>query len=250
MKLHEFKEEEPQMISPTDKNAVEKTTKEDRIAGGIHVHRKLSLALLAAAAIAQAGQVVDIDSQKWGCNQCSGPQNVNPGTAVTPFYTGGATGLLQLTLGAGTYTIANADPLGTDYYSAWNFQGYPSTGNWAWSFMIANDATDKVLMDDYIGAVQATQLAMSDLTGQATYDGQSPGTLLPATSTAGFTDTLTLSVTTTLDFFVDDYALGDNGGGVALSITPVTPSSVPEPGTVGGTLAGLALLAIAVRRRA
>jgi hypothetical protein len=208
------------------------------------------LALLAFALVARASTIVDIDAQKWGCSQCSGPQNINPGTTISPFYTGGATGLLQLTLGAGSYTITNADPDGTDYYSAWNFEGYPSSGNWAWSFVVANASTNIVLLDDYVAGVEGTQSAMADLTGTTTWDGQSPGTELSATTTAGFRDTLTLSSTTTLDFLIDDYDLGDNGGGVALDITANGVSSVPEPGTIMLTLAGLAALAIRSRRRA
>ncbi len=194
---------------------------------------------LFAAGLAQAGTVIDIDATKYGCSQCNGPTNVEPGTTVNPFFTGGASSLLQLTLGPGTYTITNADPNGTDYFSAWNFQGYPTSGNWVWSFMVADDATDKILMDDFVTAIEPTQSAMSNLTGTMTFDGM---TQLAGTSTAGFTDTLTLASTKTLDFFIDDFALGDNGGGVALNISG--QSAAPEPGTAGLLLGALAALGI------
>jgi len=195
---------------------------------------------LFGVALAQAGTVVDIDSQKWGCNQCNGPQNIEPGTVVTPFFTGGANSLLQLTLGPGTYTFTNADPNGTDYFSAWNFQGYPNSGNWVWSFVVANDANDTVLMDDFVSTIQGTQAAMSNLTGTTTFNG---ATQLSGTSTAGFTDSLTLGSTTTLDFFIDDYALGDNGGGVALNISGGA-TGAPEPGTAAMIVGALALLGL------
>lgn len=86
--------------------------------------------------------------------------------------------------------------------------------------------------------------AISNHTGTTSYDGN---TLPPATSTAGFTDTLTLSKTTTLDFFVDDYYLPDNTGGVSLLISSST--AIPEPASIALTLAGLVVFAMARRKR-
>ena len=193
---------------------------------------------LFSIALAHAGTVIDIDAMKYGCSQCNSPTNIEPGTTVSPFFTGGASSLLQLTLGPGTYTITNADPNGSDYFSAWNFNGYPTSGNWVWSFVVANSATDQVLMDDFVSPIEGTQSAMSNLTGTTTFDGL---TQLSATSTAGFTDTLTLASITTLDFFIDDFALGDNGGGVALNISGQT-SGAPEPGTAAMLLGALVVL--------
>ena len=91
-------------------------------------------AILGAAALAiiypvtSNAAVIDISAgpNGWGCSQCSGPQNVLPGTVVN-LVNAGESGPLQLTLGPGNYTITNASTTGT--YSAWNFEGYPNSGN-------------------------------------------------------------------------------------------------------------------------
>jgi len=184
--------------------------------------------------------VVDIDSTVSGCSVCAGVADVTPGTFLSDIYSP-----VQLTLGPGTYTITNAATTG--YYSAWNFEGYPTSTNWVWSFVMAADngtgTAGTVILDDYIAGVYNTQALAAGATGIATYDDL---TVLSGTSTAGFTDMFTLSSTTTLDFMIDDYILDDNGGGVALQITPAT--GTPEPASVGLTLAGLAGLAVARRR--
>jgi hypothetical protein len=198
---------------------------------------KIACSLIALAACASAGSVtIDISATQDGCSQCNSPQNILPGTVLTDIFTP----KLQLTLGPGTYTITNGDTTPGDTYSAWNFQGPVST-NWVWSFVVANNSTGVVLMDDYIAGVFATQALAAGATGIATYDGN---TLLSGTSTAGFVDTLTLASTTTLDFFVDDYYLGDNAGGAAVTVTGNgIGATAPEPSALiplGAALLGLA----------
>jgi hypothetical protein len=202
---------------------------------------------------AQAG-VIDINATVSGCSQCSGVSQVTPGTTITDLYSP-----VQVVLGAGTYSVTNAATTGM--YSAWNFEG-PVSSNWVWSFVAAIDTgggTGTSLLDDYIGGtasypngVYATQALAAGATGISTYDDL---TTLSGTSTAGFVDSFTLASTKTVDFFIDDYGLGDNAGGIALNVTcasgacaSVTQSAVPEPGSIGLTLAGLTGFAMAIRR--
>jgi hypothetical protein len=207
---------------------------------------KCALAIAALAgccSVANAG-IITIDAQVNGASTASGgPQNpdVLPGAFLPDIYSPKN----QLTLSAGTYLITNGATSG--YYSAWNFEGYPSSPNWVWSFLIADDATSKVLVDGFVLGIQSTQAGMASLTGTTTWDGN---TQLSATSTQGFTDTMTLTHTTTLDFLIDDYFLGDNGGGVTLDIAPLA-SSVPVPSTIAllGVAAVIGICYSALRRR-
>jgi hypothetical protein len=120
-----------------------------------------------------------IDSQVNGASTASrGPQDpdVLPGAILPDIYSPKN----QLTLGAGTYVITNGATSG--YFSGWNFQGYPGSPNWVWSFLIADDATGKVRIDDYVSGVQPNQAAIAGLTGVTTWDGH---TQLSGTSTQG-----------------------------------------------------------------
>jgi hypothetical protein len=162
-----------------------------------------------------------------------------PGTTVNLIHPG-EPGLLQLTLGPGTYSITNAATSGT--FEAWNFEGFPSSPNWVWSFLIGSDngnGTATILKSDYVSGVFSTPDLAAAATGITTWDWQ---TQLSGTSTKGFHDTLTLGATTTLDFFIDDYFLPDNGGGVALDIKPISP--VPLPAGLPLFAAGLGTLGL------
>jgi hypothetical protein len=70
--------------------------------------------LFAIASVATSSSaIIDISSgpNGWGCSQCNDPNNVPPGTLVN-LVNAGETGPLQLTFGAGTYTITNAATTG------------------------------------------------------------------------------------------------------------------------------------------
>jgi hypothetical protein len=199
----------------------------------------VAMVLLAECTAANTITVV-IDAKVDGAASASGGPNVPdvlPGAALVNIYSPKD----QLTLGPGTYVITNGATSG--YYSAWNYEGYPSSPNWAWSFLIADDATSTVLVDGYVGAGQPTQAAMAGLVGTTTWDGL---TQLSATSTADFSATMTLTHATTLDFLIDDYDLVDNGGGVTLNITGI--SGVPEPNAPLLLASGLILVVACAAR--
>jgi hypothetical protein len=205
--------------------------------------KKLAFSILTIAlcGTASAGTIIDILGTVSGCNSCNAPTSIEPGTT---FASSTLQSPVTQSFAAGTYTVTNADPLsagGTpDTYSAWAFNGSGNGGNWVWSFVVASVSagTATILMDDYTNEIEPTQSAQALLTGTTDWDGT---TQLASTSTAGFTDTLTLPSATTLYFFIDDYYLPDNAGGVALNVTP--SSSTPEPAAflpLGTALLGLA----------
>ncbi len=199
------------------------------------MHTFLAPALLATLLSGTAAHATDvfIDAQQNGSYVAGGPQFLLPGTTAQPFNP------TQLTLDAGTYTITNAATSG--YFSGWNFnsggQFLNATSNWVWGFEMAEHGGN-ILLDVYADPVLGSQASVAALTGSSFHDGN---TLLDTTSTAGYHQTFTLAQTTTLDFYVDDYnwGLGDNYGGVALTIT-----AVPEPAPVALMLAGLLVLGL------
>jgi len=210
--------------------------------------RFLGMALVAASMSAQAVEVdISAGPSGWGCTTCYGGFNnsdVAPGTTVT-LVNAGESGPLQLRLAAGTYTITNAQTSGP--FSAWNFEGYPSSPNWAWSYIVGadnGDGTATIVQTGGVLGTAATQAEEAALTGTVTASYQTP---LPGTTTAGYTNTLTLANATTLDFFIDDGYLADNGGGVALNIEP-QPSAVPEPGGSTLLIAGVGMVCWLARR--
>jgi hypothetical protein len=180
-----------------------------------------------------------------GCTVCfGGPLVLSPGETVTLDNEG--VGALQRTLGPGTYSITNAATSGN--FSAWRYDGGGS--DWAWNFVIGadnGDNTANVLDVGWVDAPLPSQSEVADATDVATY--RFDTVLDPHGSTAGYSDTLTLTATTTLDFFVVDGYLPDNIGGVALEIDPVGVSpAAPELSTWSMLLLGFAGLGFACYR--
>jgi len=187
------------------------------------------IVLLSFAGSAASALIINLSATTTGCNECAGGL-AGPGTVQGAIVT--LINPVQVTLGPGTYVITNAatvngvEPGANPNFLAYNFQaGNPS--GWAWSFLVATDngnGTGTMLKFDYAAGTNSTQLGKAGETGIVTGD---YSTILPSTTTAGFIDTLVLGQTTVLDFFIDDYYLPDNDGGVAIKIV-----AMPEPRTI------------------
>jgi hypothetical protein len=205
--------------------------------------------LLAATAISSAAATVTLTATANYCGlACTGVQNLLPGTTVT-----GLVSPVSLTLSPGTYIITNAD---TPYSSgasneAWNYNTTLSS-SWVWAFAVSTTA-GVVLLDDYVGTAAGTiqTFATADLAASAsgikTFDGL---TLLSATTTAGFSDTLIITGTgtTTVNFFIPDSVVTDDAGGIALNVA-LQSTGAPEPAIPLLIGTGLAALALYRRKR-
>lgn len=160
----------------------------------------LAMGLFLATTGAAHAMVINIDATLSGCTPCNGSPHPAVGDILTSIIYP-----TQLTLGPGTYTVTNgiASVGANPSYSAWRWNGDLGY-NWTWSFVIANDANKKVLMDGCCPSVSfPTQSAAAlDSFGQ------------------NFSQVFTLAQQTTLDFVIEDYYPPDNAGGVALLITP------------------------------
>ena len=162
------------------------------------------------------------------------PQNGQnaPGDSAVPVGT-----LTQLVIEPGTYTITNATglPGANPDYTAWQFNTNP---NWVWSFVIADDATDTVLLAGVAGTENGTGI----------WSTKAEVVMQP--SVQNFMATLTLTDTTTLNFGIRDHFVDDNAGGISLNI-----EAVPEPSSALLSMMALAALLHAMtnlqrRRRA
>ena len=122
--------------------------------------------------------------------------------------------LNQLTLDAGL--IRSRTPrvcLVNPGFTAWRING---GSEWAWNYVIANNATNTVLLFEGAAGKRHRHLEhQSQVAAQ--------------TSVQNDLRTLTLAVPTTLNFMVLDYFLADNADGVALHIeSESTASDVPN----------------------
>ena len=214
--------------------------------------------LLAATAISSAAtfQVV-LDATKQGA-VFSG--FVLPGGTVTsvdsPVLGNSTTPGSQFLLPAGTYTITDGDTSTTG--SAWDYSTAATGPAWLWDFAVVQDSNDTVLLRDYIGTSGSTLAFFASRTAaaqaQATttnkfYGGVNGTTVLSATSTTSFSETLTLGTATLVDFIIPDGVITDNLGGMTLTLTQ-NQTGVPEPASFFLVAGVLAAGCLRLRRRA
>ncbi|HEX4414727.1 MAG TPA: PEP-CTERM sorting domain-containing protein [Lacipirellulaceae bacterium] len=160
-----------------------------------------------------------------------------------PFFTGGATALLEYTIQPGTYTFRLTNPtlaaaqfstltggqLG-QIYTAWSYN-YP----WATDYMVFDSAaaTDASLPQLFSGAITPpAQLPGFGSADAAFNNAEKEGFANEIFDSPGgrYTGTVKLqrsfATATTLIFVVPDNALGDNTGGISIVIAPATSTGV------------------------
>jgi hypothetical protein len=209
---------------------------------------KLSLSVLAMgltmlAATARAG-VININATANGEQIGDGSCNPCNGALIAP---------VQVILGPGSYTITDAWSTTSGLepgalYDAWNFEaGNGDAWVWHWK-LLSDDGSD----GSTITPANYASFLLFDVDSTQEFTTE----LAAATLGAGTAATdLVIASTTTLDFVVNDYGLSDNAGGVSLDIECTSgaclsaTTGVPEPASIGLTLAGLVGLAMAWRQR-
>jgi hypothetical protein len=167
--------------------------------------------------------IINIDATRYGFAFPTDPAPT-PGQTITPITNPPGQPLNQMTFAAGTYQITNGTgrPGADSNFTGWRFNSNP---NWVWNFVIADNATNKVVFYGEADGVQGTQAAIA---------------AQPAVQ--NYLATFTLPATTTLNFMIRDYFLPDNAGGMALNL-----QLIPEPS--GGVLVLVATMFVGRRSR-
>jgi hypothetical protein len=182
---------------------------------------------------AEAQQVVNISATQNG--EDTGGVNCSvacEGALIDP---------VQVTLGPGTYSITDAYSTSTGLaagalYDAWNY-----SSGWVWHW--------KALLDDGSGGSTInpsnySNYLLLDVDPTQVFGSEADAAAFGASTPA---QTFTLNSTTTVDFVVNDYFLGDNTGGVSLLLSSV--SSLPEPSTWAMMLIGFGAVGFALKKQ-
>ncbi|MBO9669430.1 MAG: PEP-CTERM sorting domain-containing protein [Sphingobium sp.] len=187
-----------------------------------------AIAILAAATLPAAANadIININGAITGCTTCNGVHPV-AGDTVGDFISP-----VLVTFGPGTYTVTNGVGQQGAAYDVWNFNtGNPY--NWIWSFIIADAATHKVVLDSLPDPNAFTGL--HDDVANAAY-------------ALNYSGTFTLASTTQLAFFTEDYYPPDNAGGVSLNVSLKSVNgAVPEPASWALMICGLGFAGAAMR---
>ena len=194
----------------------------------------LSLMFVSGGATMAQSKIVNINARVSGCTNASGAcdsaaEHLPPGTHVQLISP------VNVSLPAGTYRISNAGKAGR--YNGWRIN---SDNWWVWNFGIAvkqGSRSGTLLYVAYAGGdYRSTKngipsgmyTSLKGISGSngPIYGGPGgPNAAVPRLAKAGgpngYADTLTLRAPATLSFFILDYYVDDNAGGVSLRIDPV-----------------------------
>jgi PEP-CTERM motif len=239
----------------------------------------LTAGLLGSAASAQVltadlpsnTYIVNVSGTQYGAGASSGSPFGSQSFWYQPFFTGGATSLLSLTLAPGTYSFTLVDPHDasvlypsltsgdlSQIFTSWTYNSPFTTSYLVFNSTAASNPSEHQLFSggNFAGTFYFSAQASYDAMVAAGDASQlQTGAAGGRDDLATFQTSYTFASTTTLDFAVPDSGLFDNGGGVSIlvrNLAPTVPSGlvpVPEPSTYG--FIGAALLGglVAVRRR-
>jgi hypothetical protein len=182
----------------------------------------LLVSLLAAAPAIAAGssaQIVNISATTSGCTSAAHACD-NAADHLPPGATIRLISPKTLTLDAGTYRLSYAGPDGR--YRGWRIN---REQQWVWNFGIAVNLGGGKGQLLYVAIASGIHPSLDALIASrdAIVAGRGgPNAKLPRISKSGgpthYTDTLTLPAKTKLSFFVLDYDVTDNAGGVSIRL--------------------------------
>lgn len=196
----------------------------------------LALCLLAAAAgpVEAQARIVNIDAKVSGCTNASkacdsAAEHLPPRTKVQLISP------VNVRLAAGSYRISSAGSAGryngwrinSDNWWVWNFGiAIKQSGGYGSLFYVAFAGGDYVTVRHGLpSGMYTSQKGIASSKGPIFGGPGGPNAAVPRLAKSGgpngYVDILTLSAPTTLSFFILDYYVPDNAGGVSLKIEPV-----------------------------
>ncbi len=196
--------------------------------------------------------IVNINARQDGAGSYNGDQSL----WYNPFFTGGATQLLEYSVQPGTYTFQVINPAAaaiafpaltptdlSQIYTAWTYNSPWITDYLVFDIAAASSGSVPQLFDGAPGpGFSSAAAAYSDAVANGYCNLIRPGPL--GRKGTILSSDYTFTSATTLIFAVPDYGLYDNGGGISVVVAPV-----PEPTTAFLVLAFAGIGLVARKRR-
>jgi hypothetical protein len=181
-------------------------------------------ALLATIPLAHAeSRIVNINASVSGCGSNGGACD-NAADHLPPGAKFHLISPVNVTLDAGSYRISYAGSKGR--YKGWRING---SAQWVWNFGIAVNigrGNGQLLYAVVADGIYRSVAELTASNGAVRAGRGGPNSKLPVIIRSGgataYTDILTLKSKTKLSFFVLDYDVSDNAGGVSLRIETAT----------------------------